>query len=96
MTLTVRLILAALAVYRLGQLVAIDNGPLDVFRRLRAWAVTGFIGGLVHCPYCVQVYAAVACGALVLWPSGAGDVVLTILGIAGAAAYLQGPRDAGE
>jgi hypothetical protein len=96
MTLETRLILAALATYRLGQLVAIDDGPTDVFRRLRAWAITGWLGGLVHCPYCVQVYAAVVCGALVLWPSGAGDVVLVILGIAGAAAYLQGPRDAGD
>ena len=96
MTLTLRLILAALAVYRIGQLIAIDDGPGDVFKRLRAHFVTGSMGGLLHCPYCVGVWAAVACAVLALWPSGIGDVVLVILGIAGAAAFLQGPRDAGE
>jgi hypothetical protein len=94
MSIELRLILAALATYRLAQLVAIDDGPGGVFRRLRAWAVTGFWGGLVHCPYCVQVYAAVACAFLALWPSGVGDLALTICGIAGGAAWLQGPRDA--
>ena len=98
-----RLLLAALACYRLAQLVAIDDGPGDVFRRLRIWAsglendtARGFIGALVHCPYCLGLYWAVILAALVIWPRDAGDGVLIVLGIAGAQAYLQGPRDGGE
>lgn len=94
MTLELRLLLAALAVYRLAQLVAIDDGPGDVFRRLRAHFLTGFVAGLIRCPYCVSVYAAAALGALVLWPCGVGDIVLVWVGIAGGACWLQGPRDA--
>ena len=95
MTPEMRLVLAALAVYRLAQLVAIDDGPGDIFRRLRAHYVTGVMGGLVHCVYCVGIWASVIVGALVLWPFGLGDVALVILGIAGAQAWLQGPRDVG-
>lgn len=94
MSIEIRLILAAFAVYRLAQFVAIDDGPSDVFRRLRAWAVTGWLGGLVHCPYCVGVWAALGCAVLVLWPCGAGDMLLVVLGLAGAQAWLQGGRDA--
>lgn len=35
---TARLILAVLACYRLAQLVANDDGPGDIFRKLRQWA----------------------------------------------------------
>lgn len=91
-----RLILAALATYRLAQLVAIDDGPGDVFRRLRGRFVGGTVASLIHCPYCVGVYAAAVCGLLVLWPTRVGDVILVIFGLAGAQAWLQGPRDVGE
>jgi hypothetical protein len=92
-TIEIRLILAALACYRLAQLVTIDDGPGDVFRRLRAWAMTGFIGGLTHCPYCLSLWLAIPLGGMTLWPTGAGDLALVVLGIAGAQAWLQGPRD---
>ena len=95
MSIELRLILAVFAVYRLAQLVAIDDGPGDVFRRLRAWAITGWLAGLVHCVYCAGVWFAAIVGAWVLWPCGVSDTVLAIFGIAGAAAWLQGPRDAG-
>jgi hypothetical protein len=92
----IRLILAALAVYRLSQLVTIDDGPGDAFRRLRARYVTGFLGGLVHCPYCIGVWFAANAAIWVLWPSGIGDLALTWLGLAGAQAWMQGNREAGE
>jgi hypothetical protein len=102
-TLEVRLALALLATYRVAQMVAIDDGPLCLFARLRAWAgahgsdlVRENLGALVHCPYCVGVWAAALCALLVLWPTGVGDLALMILGIAGGQAFLQGPRDAAE
>lgn len=92
-----RLVLAALAVYRLAELVAIDDGPGRLFARLRAWAgahparaVRENLGALVHCPYCVGVWAALLIGALVWWPTPAGDGFLLVLGLAGAQAFMEG------
>ncbi len=98
-----RLALAMLACYRLAQLVAIDDGPGDVFRRLRAragslesdWA-RSILGGLVHCVYCLGLWFAFLLTPLVMWPGAIGDMILTALGIAGVQAWLQGPRDVGE
>jgi hypothetical protein len=93
----VRLALAALAVYRLAQLVAVDDGPFKVFDRLRAWAgtmpiavVRENLGALARCPYCLGVWFALLCGALVLWPSRPGDAFLVVLGLAGAQAFMEG------
>ena len=96
MTLELRLILAAFAVYRLAQLIAIDDGPLDLFRRLRAWAITGWLGGLLHCPFCLQIWLALPLTLVATWPTAGGDLLLTFGGLAGAACWLQGSRDAGE
>lgn len=96
MTLELRLLLAAFAVYRLAQLVAIDDGPGDVFRRLRAHYLTGFMAGLVHCVYCLGVWAATIVAPLVLWPNAVSDAALVVLGLAGAQTWMQGSRDAGE
>lgn len=96
MTLELRLLLAAFAVYRLAQLVAIDDGPGDVFRRLRARAVTGWFAGLVHCVYCLGVWFAALAAVAVLWPCGVSDAALVVLGLAGAQTWMQGARDAGE
>lgn len=92
----VRWILAALAVFRLAELVALDDGPGRVFARLRAWAgchpvdaVRETLGALVQCPYCVGVWAAAVCAVLVLWPSRVGDIALAALGLAGAQAFLE-------
>jgi hypothetical protein len=99
---TVRLALAILATYRIAQLVAHDDGPADVFLKVRVWAgcyeygadgrPARAIGRLMGCPYCVGVWAAVL--GVVLWmiPSAVGDVFLGVLGIAGAQAFLEGRR----
>ena len=102
MSIEIRLILAALACYRLAQLVAIDDGPGDVFRRFRAWAgslendrARSYLGGLVHCVYCVGLWFALVLAPAVIWPHDVCDFALIVLGIAGAQAALQGGRDAG-
>ncbi len=97
-----RWLLAALACYRLAQLMALDDGPGDIFRELRLWAgcheygpdgrpKTG-LGRLLGCPYCVGVWLALPCAALALRPCPLGDIALAILGLAGAQAWLQGAR----
>jgi hypothetical protein len=99
-----RLILAALAVFRLACLLTSEDGPVYVFKKFRSavgrWASTlpvedeaGLsIAELVHCPYCLGVWLAAGAALLVLRPSRLGDLVLMWLGLAGGQAYLQGRR----
>jgi len=100
-----RWVLGAFACYRLAQLLAIDDGPFQAFARLREWAGCGEIEGvrictglgcLLSCPYCLGVSMALLCAACCLWPHRGTDVLLAVLGLAGAQAFLQGPREAGE
>lgn len=94
-----RLVLAAFALFRLAELFAIDEGPGEVFLRLRivlgvydrtenGRARTG-LGRLFGCPYCLGVWCALPVLALVLVPTGLGDVVLLWLALCGMQALLQ-------
>lgn len=95
----VRLLLAAFAVYRMAALVAIDDGPGDVFLSLRSAAgayqygedgrPSRGLGRLVACPHCVGVWVAVLAAAAVLFPSWVGDAMILLFGLAGAASWLQ-------
>ena len=102
----IRWLLAALAVYRLSELVAYDDGPCNCLKRLRAWLsnectdcppLRETLGDLVHCPYCLGVWFAVAIAPLALWPTAYGDMALAVLGLAGAQSLLTavtgGTRD---
>ena len=73
-----------------AQLVAIDDGPGDVFTRFRAWAgslendrARSYLGGLVHCAYCVGLYAALVLAPAVIWPQDVRDFALIVLGSPG-------------
>lgn len=95
-----RLALAAFACFRLAQLVAYDEGPKGIFLELRKragsydYGANGepkrAVGRFLKCPYCLGVWFAIFCTVPVLWPTQAGDMVLTWLGIAGAQACLEG------
>ena len=101
-----RLILAALAVYRLAQFIAQDTGPFDTFKSLRAWlkakkevevsrnkherGLWALLHGLATCPFCQGFWYAVIVGLLLIYPTTAGDFALLVLGLAGAQAFLQG------
>lgn len=104
----IRLLLAACAVYRAAQLLPFDDGPAYVFRRMRArldkaaereGLAAGRATGPWHslrdgltCPYCLGVWLAAGAAWLALYPTPAGDLLLAWLGLAGAAAWLQGNR----
>ena len=98
----VRWALAALSCCRLAQLIALDDGPADVFLRLREWAGAyqygddgrpeTSLGRLVACPYCLGMWFALPCAVLAVWNITAGNIVLAVFGIAGAQAALQGER----
>jgi len=92
---SVRWVLAALATYRLAELVAFDDGPLGVFRRIRCWAgchpsdaIRENLGELVHCPYCLGVWFGLFCALLALWPTLGGDLILAVFGLAGVQSVL--------
>lgn len=99
MTETLRLAAAILAVYRIAQLITLDDGPGDVFLRLRdAVGCSEYgedgrckrgIARLLSCPYCIGVWAAAVAAALWLWPTRIGDALLVWLAIAGGQAYLE-------
>jgi hypothetical protein len=101
-----RLLLAAVACYRLAQLVALDDGPGDWLLRFRAWAgayeygedgrARTSAGRLVGCPYCVGVWIAAALVLLLVWPSVAGDLFLLWWGIAGVQAAMEDSRNDGS
>jgi len=95
----IRYVLAALACYRLSQLVALDDGPFFVFQRLRDWSERISIGKsgdhlyaslreLLMCPYCLGVWFAAVTLALSTTPWG--QIINAWLGIAGAQALLEG------
>ena len=84
--------LAILACYRLSQLFALDQGPYDVFDRLRRFCGKRGVDSLfwasvaegLHCPYCLGVWWAMPLAILV-----GGNFILCWLGIAGGQAFLE-------
>lgn len=53
-----RFLLGVLCVWRLTHLLAVEDGPFDVFRRLRRAAGDGFWGALTGCFYCLSLWSA--------------------------------------
>lgn len=81
----VRFTLSALAVYRLAFLVAREDGPWNVFRRLRSSVKDSALGGLVGCVNCLSVWISLPFAMFVgeswmerfvVWWALAGAVVL--------------------
>lgn len=99
-----RLVVAALATYRLARLLAWDEGPAGLFASFRR-ALGGEdidletgqpatnLGRGVTCPHCLGVWIAALLSLLSLYPSRLGDVFLAVFGLAGAQSYLQGNSD---
>lgn len=95
----VKLILAALATYRLAQLIAWDSGPGYSLKWLRIYINNKYQdeGGMwenidegINCPYCLGIYFALFCLILLKKPSRIGDFILYWFGIAGGQALMQG------
>jgi cytochrome b len=93
----VTLLVAALAVYRVARALAWEDGPARLLARLRAGAATEFdqagqptnpLGALLACPLCLSVWLAVPVTLLLLlWPAGAGWLLLP-LALSGAATIV--------
>lgn len=62
-----RLALASLATWRIACLLYWEDGPLEVFLKLRSKARPGtFAGDLLDCFWCLSVWVGTAC-AVVAW-----------------------------
>lgn len=91
------LVIAVFAVYRVAELIAIDEGPGDACLRLRVAVgcydldengrIKTSVGRLLACPYCIGIYLALV-AALIVAPHD-WRVLLYWFGIAGAQAFLQ-------
>jgi len=80
------LLLGILAVWRVSHLLAAEDGPWNLFERMRRRAGDGFFGGLLNCLYCASVWVslpfAFALGnswkqRLMMWPAlSAGAIIV--------------------
>jgi hypothetical protein len=52
------LIIAALAVWRVSNMVKREHGPWDIFIRIREKLGDSMLGKLIDCPYCSSVWIA--------------------------------------
>lgn len=103
--LLMQFVLLALAVYRVAMLLTRDDGPFDIFLRLRVWAgvydldeqgsIMSPLGKLFECPYCVGLYASLPAAFILLYVpftlEGLGWIWLGVLwfALAGAQAVLE-------
>jgi len=103
MTYILRWMLAIFATYRLAKLLAEEDGPLFILKRMheftdtrRAYEQSRYIDdgpwasldeGL-RCQYCAGVWAAALFAALARHPTHLGDALLGWLGLAGMQSYL--------
>jgi hypothetical protein len=87
LSLTVRIVLAALAVWRVTHLLASEDGPADLVFRLRAKLGSSFAGQLMDCFYCLSLWVA-APFALLITRQVLG-CALVWLALSGAACLLE-------
>ena len=62
-----RLLLAALACWRLTSLLVYEDGPRDIFSRFRAWL---WMTDLLDCFWCTSLWVAAPLATLAWWPDG--------------------------
>ena len=83
-----RLGLAALTVWRVTNLIALEDGPFKVTVRIRQRLGNGFFGQLSDCFACTSVWVAAPVAAA-LRPRRTTDLLLSWLALSGAACLLQ-------
>lgn len=97
------LIILSLATYRLAQLISIDNGPMNLFAKLREQTdslaraeqeenegrtLWQNINDGLHCPYCTGVWSAII--LMIIYRKW--YTLVYLLAIAGGQSWLEGKR----
>lgn len=98
-----RLVVVALAVYRVSHMIVMESGPFKVFGRWRkwliAWDAAGNPDGLpekshwlvegIMCVFCVSFWLALPAAVAVLWPRKSTDLVALWLALSAATLILR-------
>ena len=83
-----RFVVAALATWRVTHLLAYEDGPADMFVRVRKKIRTHFLAELMDCFQCMSLWIAAPFG---WYMSGKPlEWIVTWLGLSGAACLLEG------
>ncbi len=82
-----RLLLVALAVWRVTHLLAAEDGPWDLVARLRARLGEGLLGRLMDCFYCLSLW--IAAPAALITASGPQAWLVHWLALSAAACLLE-------
>lgn len=74
-------LIAALAVYRISRMLAVEEGPFKVFTTLREWPPhDSWVARGLECPLCVSFWVALPialwCGDWLWWPALSATTVL--------------------
>lgn len=80
-----RVILLSLVVFRISELFAIDEGPFEIFSKLRGWAMVHhykFYEGLI-CRYCNGMWFSFLLVPILSIDTPATNVILYILAASG-------------
>jgi len=87
-------ILAVLAVWRVTHLIVAEDGPWDLFVRLRRGGTAIGLGRLLTCFYCASVWVAIPFALLIAhdWRS----IAICIPALSGGAILLERITDRGE
>jgi uncharacterized protein DUF1360 len=80
-------VLAVLATWRVTHLLASEDGPAEVFVRLRRWLGARFLGKLMDCFACLSLWVAAPMAVFV--SSAPLDLLLVWLALSGAACLLE-------
>lgn len=83
----VRFALAALATWRVSHLLATEDGPAEIFVRLRAWLGYTWIGRLMDCFLCLSLW--IAAPAALFVSRSVLEWVFCWLALSGAACLLE-------
>ena len=87
-----KLLLAALACWRLTSLLVYEDGPGEIFKRLRDFL---WIPDLLDCFWCTSLWAAAPLAALAWWPDGR-PIILGWLAVSAGAIIMDGLLPIGE
>jgi hypothetical protein len=81
-----KLLMSILATWRLGHLLAEEDGPWDIIIRIRKQLGHGFLGTLLDCFYCLSIWIAIPFAVWMSndWITG----IIQWLAISGAACIL--------
>ncbi len=89
LSLSIRFVLAVLAVWRVTHLLASEDGPGDIVVKLRALLGQNWLGKLMDCFYCLSLW--IAAPAALFVTRKPVDWLVTWLALSGAACLLERP-----